>query len=712
MSRLSELLRQAHKADPQLGADLEAEVTALRKRRTFGLVFEPHQPEAVELPGRPVRRGDKVRVLPPRGMAGRGDQRLWRVLRIEHTESGRLAHLSEMCDGEPEAQVVAVDDLAVVAEFRDRIHPGLVETGRVERDGNKPFHTVINSENYHALEMLTYTHRRSIDAIYIDPPYNSGASDWKYNNNYVGKDDDYRHSKWLAFMERRLKLSRELLKHDGSLVVTIDEHEVNRLGVLLDQVFPEYHRQLVTIVNNPKGVTQDYLSRVEEYAFFLFGPEAQLGPVDDDLLTHRDAETAEGELQRPRWKGLLRSGDEALRSDRKDMFYPIWFDRASGRLSHAGDPLPWGESPSFEEANGLTPVWPIRKDLQEGRWGIGPSLLNSLIDQGYARLGRFDAKRNTWGVSYLSRQVRDDLVLGLLKVRSYNETTGVADVAYVDTAARRVRTVWHRSSHDAGAHGTDLIGNLLGTGRTFPFPKSLYAVEDALRPLVGHKREAVVLDFFSGSGTTAHAVMRLNRQDGGRRQSISVTNNEVSADEQERLREQGFRPGDSDWEALGICEFITKPRITAAIIGETQWGKPVQGKYSFGEEFPMSEGFEENAAFFTLTYEAHLSVRHHRAFRRIAPMLWIRAGSRGRLIDTLGENGWDVADAYGVLRNLDQTDGFIHAMGRADAASTAFVVTDDDGAFQMVCRELPSAVTPIRLYETYLQNFQINMGGN
>lgn len=710
MSRLSELLRQAHKADPQLGADLEAEIAAIRKRRTFGLVFEPHQPEAVELPGCPVRLGDKVRVLSPRGETVRGDQRLWRVLRVNRSGSERTAKLFEIDADEPEIKTVAVEALVVVAEFRDRIYPGLVETGRVERGGDKPFHTLINSENYHALEMLTYTHRHSVDAIYIDPPYNSGASDWKYNNNYVAQDDDYRHSKWLAFMERRLQLSRELLKPDGSLVVTIDEHEVHRLGVLLDQVFPEYHRQLVTIVNNPKGVTQGYLSRVEEYAFFVFGPGARLGPVDDDLLTHRDLEDAKGELQRPRWKGLLRSGDEALRADRKDMFYPVWFDKASGRISHAGDPLPWGEKPSFEDKDGLTPIWPIRRDLREGRWGVGSSLFNDLVKQGYARLGKFDLKRNTWGVSYLSRQVRDDLALGLLEVRGVNETTGVVDVVYVDTAARRVRTVWHRSSHDAGAHGTDLIGTLLGTGRTFPFPKSLYAVEDALRPLVIHKPEAVVLDFFSGSGTTAHAVMRLNRQYGGRRRSISITNNEVSVEEQVTLREQGFRPGDAEWEAFGICDFITKPRLTAAITGNTQLGKPIRGKYNFGEEFPMSEGFEENAAFFTLTYEAHLSVRHNRAFSRVAPMLWLRAGSKGRLIDTLGERGWAVAEVYGVLRNLDRVDDFVRAVEHAENVSTAFVVTDDDGAFQMVCRELSSRVTPIRLYESYLQNFQINSG--
>lgn len=197
MSRLTDLLRQLRSADPQLGADLEKEITELTKRRSFGLVFERHQPEAVELPGQPVRRGSKVRVLPPRGETARGNSRLWRVESFTTDESGaQLAQLVENVTDAPERRTALLDDLVVVAEFDDKIFPGLVETGRVERGGDKPFHTVINAENYHALEMLTYTHRGKVDAIYIDPPYNTGARDWKYNNDYVEGDDDYRHSKW------------------------------------------------------------------------------------------------------------------------------------------------------------------------------------------------------------------------------------------------------------------------------------------------------------------------------------------------------------------------------------------------------------------------------------------------------------------------------------------------------------------------------------
>ena len=261
--------------------------------------------------------------------------------------------------------------------------------------------------------------------------------------------------------------------------------------------------------------------------------------------------------------------------------------------------------------------------------------------------------------------------------------------------------------------------------RKFPFPKSLYAVEDALRFFVADKPDAVILDFFAGSGTTAHAVMRLNKQDGGKRQCISVTNNEVSAEEQKGLRAQGLRPGDPEWEALGICDYVTKPRIEAAITGRTPDGEPIKGDYKFTDEFPMSEGFEANAEFFTLTYEAPLSVQHNRAFARIAPLLWLRAGATGSRIEEVAED-FAVADTYAVLFDLDHAREFVEAVGfetpslvPRDGSSTnggggsstngrvrvAYVVTDDERGYQSVCAQLPEGVEPVRLYSSYLANF-------
>jgi adenine-specific DNA-methyltransferase len=247
-------------------------------------------------------------------------------------------------------------------------------------------------------------------------------------------------------------------------------------------------------------------------------------------------------------------------------------------------------------------------------------------------------------------------------------------------------------------------------GRRFPFPKSLYAVEDALRFFVKEKPNAVVLDFFAGSGTTAHAVMRLNKQDNGFRQCISITNNEVGADEQKALREQGLRPGDEDWEKCGICDYITKPRVEAAITGKTLLGEPIKGEYKFTDEFPMADGFEENAEFFTLTYESPLAINHNVAFSRIAPLLWLRAGSRGKRIDKLPTEGWAVVESYGLLVDVDTAMPFIKAVTKTKGLRIAFIVTDDDRRFQSMARRLPDGVEPVRLYESYLTNFSFANG--
>lgn len=270
-------------------------------------------------------------------------------------------------------------------------------------------------------------------------------------------------------------------------------------------------------------------------------------------------------------------------------------------------------------------------------------------------------------------------------------------------------TQWDYESHNAQEHGKYIIKALV-PGRDFDFPKSLYAVEDVLRLFVSDKQDALVLDFFAGSGTTAHAVMRLNKQDGGRRQSILVTNNEVAVDEQKALRENGLRPGDGEWGKWGICDYITKPRVQAAITGKTPDGAPIKGDYKFTDEFPMSEGFEENAEFFTLTYETALSVDHNIAFARIAPMLWLRAGSIGTRIDQLPVNGWAVADRYGLLVDVDSATPFIKAVSKAQGLRIAYIVTDDDRRFQSIARRLPEGVEPVRLYESYLTNFSFANG--
>lgn len=709
MSRLTDLIAQAKSKEPQMGMDLEREFKALSSRLAFGLNFERHRPEVVELPRRPVRKGDKVRVLPERGSTAMGDQRLWAVKSIDKVKGKQVARLELFSSAEQATKDITVDDLVVIAEFRDYIYPGLVSTGKVERGGDKPCHTVINGENYHVLKALTYTHRGKVDAIYIDPPYNTGAKDWKYNNDYVESEDLYRHSKWLAFMERRLKVAKELLKPSESvLICAIDENEVHRLALLLQQVFQGVRMQMITTVINPKGASLggDF-SRVEEHLFILYFGGRVVPEVRDMLDESKNAAAS----RTVKWSSLIRGGAQGIRTDSPGAFYPVFIDCELSKIHSFGEALPWDQTrESVIVPEGTVVVWPPNHlSGVEGRWGIGPDKARELLARGALRLGKIDPKVGKFPMSYLSSGIMEKVESGEIETVG-RKPDGTLIVRYPEnTKVTQPKTVWKMPSHNAGEYGSKMLFSLLPQ-RKFPFPKSLYAVEDILGYFLRNNLEAIILDFFSGSGTTAHAVMRLNRQDDGRRQCISVTNNEVAAIEQTNLRKSGFRPGDPEWEQLGICEYITKPRVKAAIIGVTPDGNPVEGDYKFIDEFPISDGLEENAEFFTLTYETPVAVSHNFAFERVAPLLWMRAGSQGRRIDTLPAHGWDVADTYGLLIELDQTAAFCNAVEKVDGLHVAYIVTNDDRRFQAVARSLPDSVEPVRLYESYLSNFKFANG--
>ena len=692
-----------------MGSELEREFKVLSSRRSFGLNFERHRPESVQLPGRLVRKGDKVHILAPRGSTTKGDQRIWKVVGFEVSADGRMAKLELIYSVNVERQSVAVADLIVVAEFKDYIYPGLVSTGKVERGDDKPFHTVIKGENFHVLEALTFTHRGKIDAIYIDPPYNTGAKDWKYNNDYVESDDSYRHSKWLAMMERRLTIARELLNPIKSvLIVTIDEKEFLRLGILLEQTFQEASIQMVSIQINPANVARrGGFGRNDEYVFFvMFG---QAGPqrvvLGADWVSTR-GRTFTGSI---RWDLLRRSGTNARRIDRPKLFYPLLVDPETRAVVGTGQPIEISAD-RFEyiPPAGVIAVWPIRKDGSDGNWQLGPAALMRHVEQGRVRLG--GSAQKGFVVYYIKGGEYQKIVRGDYPVIGRN-SDGSLNLGSSDEIVNLAvpGTQWKVAAHDSTQYGSRLLSNFV-PGRSFPFPKSLYAVEDALRFFTTDKPDATVLDFFSGSGTTAHAVMRLNRLDGGSRQSICVTNNEAGADEQAKLRKEGLRPGDAEWEKSGIFDYITKPRIAAAITGRTPEGEPIKGDYKFNDEFPMAEGFEENAEFFTLTYETPVAVSHNRAFERIAPLLWMRAGSEGRRIEILPDQGWEVADRYGLLVDLDKSAAFAEAIEGQEAIRVAYIVTDDDRRFQSVVRQLRGSVEPVRLYESYLTNFRFAMG--
>lgn len=700
--------------DRQLAADIRA----FAAQRQFGLVFEHNRPERLRLYGKPIMKGDVVQVLPERGKKeDSNSQLLWLVNTVRGGVADLKPYQSPSYDeNECEPRSVAVDDVVPVAEYDQPIYSGLRETGRVERGGDKPYQVVINGENYHALETLAFAYAGKVDCIYIDPPYNTGARDWKYNNDYVDGSDAYRHSKWLAFMERRLKLAKQLLNpNDSVLIVTIDEKEYLRLGLLLEQVFPEAHIQMVSIVINPNGVARDKeMYRLEEYAFYVYVGDAGPSMLEDPLFTsdiNQRKEIADDAISRSkrgvRWEWLMRGGSNSDRLHSPGCFYPVYIDPKKKRIVEVGDSLPIDQHPSSEfDKEGLFTAWPIARGTgAEKVWQMNPGNLRKLVVQGLAKVGAYDRKRNRYSILYLGKKQRERIERGEILIVGRDDNNIVElEESEEQQILKAPKTIWNRQAHNAGEYGSRLVRAMLPQ-RVFPYPKSLYAVEDALKTVTKNKRDALIVDFFSGSGTTAHAVMRLNHQDGGHRCSISITNNEVSEDETKKLIKRGLRQGDPDWEALGICRYITKPRVTAAITGKTPEGDPIKGDYKFTDEFPMADGFEENAVFFDLTYEDPDAVELGVAFEEIAPLLWLRAGSRGSIIKH-EQPGFAMADAYAVLFDFASVGAFIDAVKQNASIGCAYVITDDTARYASVKAQLPG-LDVVRLYENYLQSFKI-----
>jgi len=701
--------------DPDLRADLRAQIDRIRAKRTFGLVFESHLPERVRLPEHPIRAGASVALRDDSASA------TYQVLAVRQGAATvrriRDAHGSRLSDEELASlgdEEQALEDLVVVADFGQPIYPGIRTLGSVDRGGDKPAHVVIKGENHHVLDALQFTHAGKVDCIYIDPPYNTGDRDWKYDNRFVDDTDAYRHSKWLAFMERRLLLAKELLNPEGSvLIVTIDEKEYLRLGLLLEQTFPGCDVQMVSDVTNRAGTPRaNRFSRVDEYLFFVFVGDAGVAPWTSTMLADDETDASMPTV----WFTAVRRGSGSGREDKKSgkaSFYPVVIDAETGAFVRVGDPVPHGVSRhEVPLEKGELAIWPLANDGRETRWRFSSEAMRRHFANGTARLGRRDPATGLRPITYLQPGTLENIENGTFVIQGRN-AEGALELGLGSRAkAVSPRTVWNRTSHFARDHGSNLLGRLL-PGRRFPFPKALYAVEDTLRFVVGHKPDALILDFFGGSGTTAHAVARLNRQDSGTRQSIVVTNNEVSAAEADALRAQGYRSGDPEWEALGIFEHVTRPRITSVITGRTPGGEPVKGDYRFTDEFPMAEGFEENVTFAELVYLDPDDVELGLAFAAVAPLLWLRAGAQGPIIeeclDSAGRRkpyAW--TERYGVLFNPDRWRSFVENMPAS--ATTAFVVTDSQAIFAGVTAELPDHLEVVRLYENYLTTFRINEG--
>ncbi len=394
----------------------------------------------------------------------------------------------------------------VLVEVRDK---------EISSDPGKQVNLLIEGDNYHALSVLNYTHKRKIDVIYIDPPYNTGARNWKYNNDYVDRNDAYSHSKWLSMMNNRLRIAKRLLKKDGVLICAIDKNELNRLGLLLEDVFVKHELHCVTIVHNPRGVQGKNFSYTHEYAYFVL-------PAGIKVIGHRKLNEAEITC-----RNLRDNGGESLRTDARNCFYPIILK--DGKITEFGGVVPKDEHPEKQtiKKEGKIYIYPIDSQRIERKWryarqsveGIKESLLAKKTKNGYEIVIRKD-----YGT---------------------------------------VRTVWQDKRYDANEHGTKLIHALVPETH-FDFPKSIHTVYDCIAPILHKKKNAIILDFFAGSGTTGHAVLKLNKEDRGSRKFILCTNNELNSEEQ-RLRDKGL--SDEEIQSHGICQSVTYPRIKNVING-------------------------------------------------------------------------------------------------------------------------------------------------
>lgn len=342
---------------------------------------------------------------------------------------------------------------------------------------NRPERNILlEGDNYQSLLALTATHAGKIDCIYIDPPYNTGAKDWIYNNDYVDSNDTYRHSKWLSMMKNRLQLAKVLLKEDGVLICAIDENEFTRLGLLIEKIFSNHENHCITIVHNPRGVQGRNFSYTHEYAYFSF--ERGQKVIGDRRIP----------IDEVKWSNFRNWGGESERSDAKNCFYPVIIK--GEEIVGFGDVSLDSEHPDQNVKNGEQIfVYPIDKNGIERKWR-------------YARQSVEEIRQH-------------------LRVKKTNEGTEIE----IGRPFETVRTMWRDPRYDANMWGTKLVEALV-PDNGFDFPKSVWTTYDCIAPVIRDRKDAIVLDFFAGSGTTGHAVQILNSEDGGTRRFILCTNNE------------------------------------------------------------------------------------------------------------------------------------------------------------------------------------------
>lgn len=431
MAALNELIQKIE--NPELRAQIQAAADKLVKQKKFGLVFEEHLPECTPLYDIPIRKGLKV------SLRGGKANETYTVLKIEKDQALCLPRNGN------EAVEFPVADLVTTAELGDPIYPCLQMLDDVcNAPDSDLWHTLIEADNYHALQLLEYLYAGRVDCIYIDPPYNTGAKDWKYNNDYVDSNDEYRHSKWLSFMKKRLEIAKRLLNpNDAVLIVTIDEKEYLHLGCLLEEMFSEANVQMVSSNISRKGAARmNSFTRVNEFIFFVMIGDYVLEPLDDADYAKK-GETIH-------WQSFRRSSATNIRTSRPFQFYPIYVDIESHKIVKVGDAIPH-EMDRFtvDQIDGCVAVFPVRDDGTEMMWGVTPEECRDRAKKGYIKAAKYTPnKPQQFVMQYLMSGTIKDIADGKIVITGY-ASDGSVVAENVETRSIMPKSQWSFDTHDA-----------------------------------------------------------------------------------------------------------------------------------------------------------------------------------------------------------------------------------------------------------------------
>ena len=391
--------------------------------------------------------------------------------------------------------------------------PVLVEVSEravVSDDGNAPNHVLIEGDNLEALVALSYTHKGKIDVIYIDPPYNTGNKDFVYNDSFIGKEDGYRHSMWLSFMKRRLKIAKGLLSDKGILIISIDDNEEAQLKMLCDEIFGEVnHIATLPTIMNLKGNQDEFgFAGTHEYTlvYCLSRDYCVIGqlPLEDEEL---DDWQSDDKGYYKKGANLKSTGINAPKEKRPNLYYPILVDKATKAVSTITQDefaLIYNKELKLHDEEYLSQV---RTKYE----GLGYSFLLPITG----------GKGMSWRWGWQKVRTESDEIIVSVNGNEFSLYKKQRP-QLGDMPSKKPKSVFYKPEYSSGNGKAELI-SVLGES-LFGYPKPLRLIMDFLT--ISSRKDSIILDFFAGSGTTLHATMQLNSEDGGHRQCILVTNNE------------------------------------------------------------------------------------------------------------------------------------------------------------------------------------------